>query len=125
MVALQELNDDVSWILVQYKKTQKERQKVKQKNLATFPPLPNIQKDNEAVANLSKKSTSSSKTSMKLQMNKILNKNTSDNCTTKQVIVKIRNGVKHCNISNKKMMKLFIYDPLILTILITSQSFQL
>ena len=44
MVAPQEINDNADWSLVQSKKTQKKRQKAKQENLATFPPLPSIQK---------------------------------------------------------------------------------
>ena len=65
MVAPHELNDDASWTLVQSKKTQKERQKAKQENLAAFPPLPSIQKGDESVAKLSEKSASSSKHSIK------------------------------------------------------------
>ena len=45
MVAPRELNDDAGWTLVQSKKTRKERQNAKEENLATFPPLPSIQKD--------------------------------------------------------------------------------
>ena len=45
IVAPQELNDDASWTLIQSKKTRKERQKAKEKNLTAFPPLPSIQED--------------------------------------------------------------------------------
>ena len=53
MVAPQELNDDAGWILVQSKKTWKERQKAKEENLAAFSPLLSIQKDDELVDKLS------------------------------------------------------------------------
>ena len=79
MVAPQQLNDDAGWTLVQSKKTQKERKKAKQEQLAAFPPLPNIQNNQESVANSSKKPASSSKRSIRAKMNKIFQNYKSEN----------------------------------------------
>ncbi len=90
MVALQELNDDVGWTLVQSKKTQKERAKARQENMAAFPLLPYTQSNEELVTKLSKKSASSSKSSMKPKLSKIFNNNKLNKCSPKEVIIKTR-----------------------------------
>ena len=103
VVTPQELNDDAGWALVQSKKTRKEIQKAKEEDLAAFPPLPSIQKDDESVAKLSEKSSSSSKCSMKLKLNKIFNNNKnnkSNKCVPKEVVV-TKNDVKHNNINQE------------------------
>ena len=73
------------------------REKAKQENLTAFSPLPNVQKNEESVTKLSMKSASSSKSSMKLNLNKKFNNTKSDNCAPKEFVIKTRDGVKEEN----------------------------
>ncbi len=103
MVAPQELNDDAGWTLVQSKKTQKERSKARQDNMAAFPPLLCTQSNEELVVSLLKKSASSNKNSMKPKLNKIFNNNKSSKCAPKEVTIKTRTDVKQEDKNAKKI----------------------
>ena len=84
------------------------REKAKQENLTAFSPLPNVQKNEESVTKLSMKSASSSKSSMKLNLNKKFNNTKSDNCAPKEFVIKTRDGVKEEN-NDELLSALFIF----------------